>query len=240
MLPQYDRNHRTPEQQIQFLLQPGRMRGRYLGACLDSIRWGSQISVMYDLPLEGLISFIQTWMQHNEGNIEELWYDPDDSEKQFSKLTLPYIHYSSCPVDKNHQERIYDLEGKLHCAHVDTQEFTSNTSFGLPSFDQQSGVEKISISGLSSTEIAAERLDNTIIGTIRNPCYAIISELNIVLSLETILQRLRLPPFVFYYDNCEFNFDGWCLAGYVQKFWAQGPGKRPFFEKDKNYSLQRE
>ncbi len=47
---------RSPREQSQFLLQGNTMQSRYLGACLDSCRWGSETTVMYEMNVKEMIA----------------------------------------------------------------------------------------------------------------------------------------------------------------------------------------
>ena len=103
--PYVGKSNRHPENQIKFLLQPGNMEGRYLGACLDSGRWGSQDSVMYDLGIKGLIDFIQNWMGQNPRNFMELWHD---KEHVSEKLELPH----------KSDNKVLSLENIVKCLNI--------------------------------------------------------------------------------------------------------------------------
>ena len=77
-----------------FLLKDNNMKGEYLGACLDYIRWGNVNSVLYEKSVEGMVSFVKSWMDLNKENL--IWHS-QNIPKGFS---LPYFEEenSSKPV----------------------------------------------------------------------------------------------------------------------------------------------
>jgi len=193
----------------------GNMKGQYLGRCLDSCRWGSQTTVMYEMTVRDMISFIENWMHQNDENFQDLWHERT-IEELFEKFELPHIHHENCPVKEYHIGTIEDLGRRIRC------------SYKLKPI------------------------------TNLNVCYAILSDKQRILSLETVLNRLNLrPKFKRVYinpelgineprdlmsesnsvhmepnDKVEFPFDGWDLAFYVQKWYEQLPnGTAPVFEK---------
>lgn len=110
--PELEREKRGVEEQTEFLLQ-GSMEGQYLGACLDSCRWGSMQAVMYEMDVKGLIGFMQNWMEQNE-NFEELWVD--DTER-YKRIELPYVDHGNCPISPHHKSTMTDCGGRVRCAH---------------------------------------------------------------------------------------------------------------------------
>lgn len=42
-----------PKKAMKYLMEPGKMEGKYLGACLDSCRWGSQTTVLWETDIRG-------------------------------------------------------------------------------------------------------------------------------------------------------------------------------------------
>ena len=105
--PYLDKESRLPKQQAEFLVQEGNMRGKYLGVCLDSCRWGSQTTVMYEMDINGLIGFIENWMHQNAGNFQDLWHERQINEL-YKTFELPFIRNETCSVDSNHNDVILD------------------------------------------------------------------------------------------------------------------------------------
>lgn len=198
-----------------FLRKDKRMQDEYLGACLDYVRWGGQMEVMYELGTPGIIGFVQHWMKENEGNL--IWND----KKPDKNFSLPYKPHDTCKERKSHKEVVEDGEGRTRCAN--------------------------------------------------DSCYKVISEREIILPLEEVLDRLNkesrletvyCPKKVnednpkcrgleyfsrdemfhgSYNENClgherEKNitihpFSGWTLAHYVQKWHEQSSsGKASVFK----------
>lgn len=218
--PYLDKEKRMPKEQAKFLLENSNMKGHYLGACLDSCRWGSYTTVMWEMDVKGMVSFIQNWMQQNNGNFERLWHERRIDEL-YTKFELPYTHHEACPRDKEHKGTVVDLGGRMRCAHktekrfkpgfiVDYEYFdelsqTMRTDFyeNKPRLDLTDGAwdEKTGeiLPGnkkeLDNYEKQLKRFkekDRTEI--IDDVCYAILSDKAILLSLETIIKRLNLRP----------------------------------------------
>ena len=200
--PFLDKEKRLPKQQEIFLRREGNMKGLYLGACLDSARWGSQTTVMYEMIKKRMISFIHNWMNQNNDNFESLWHERK-IEDLYKRFNLPHINHEFCPVNKNHKERISDLGGRIRCSHMDKR-------YLRPSFIEQisSGgtfhfFERDPYNDLPQNESEWSDKDREIIeqyeleeptAEIIEPCYAILSEKGRILSFETIINRLNLRP----------------------------------------------
>lgn len=137
-----DKKDRSPKEQIAFLLQDGNMNRLYLSSCLDSCRWGSITSCMWEMSLNEMISFIQNWIQQNESNFLNLFQQGD-----VSKIKLPYISHGSCPrnsEDDPHIKRIRDLKGRIRCAHKTKEKLTPGYDVSYPSyFDEHIGMRRI-------------------------------------------------------------------------------------------------
>ena len=216
-----DKEGRTPKQQAEFLMEGRNMKGRYLGACLDSSRWGSPTTVLYEMNIRGLISFIQNWMKQNEDNFENLWHEKT-IEDMYKKFELPYIQHESCPRDKNHKKIIMDMGGRVRCAHVSEEKlrpsFVKDYSAGL---DNLSGMEQICFYEDKPREPLPDCAWNEETGRllpefeekdkayqkelerfeqeepvpfVTDFCYAIISDRGRILPLETVIKRLNLRP----------------------------------------------
>jgi len=59
----------SPLKEAHYLMQDGNMRGRYLGQCLDSCRWGAPETIMYELNALEMTKFVRNWMKQNKGNL---------------------------------------------------------------------------------------------------------------------------------------------------------------------------
>lgn len=254
--PFLDRQDRMPKEQVKYLLG-GNMNGLYLGACLDSIRWGAHASVMYEMNAKGLMKFIQAWMRQNTPGFDERFHERRIDEL-FEKFELPHISYEQCPRDEKHSGTIIDMEGKVRCAYVHRSVGKGRRyDLFLESFDDVSHCRR--------------RKFNSAV--VNDACYAIISDETVVLSLEKIIDRLKLHrnPVMVYCknpktgvirDGCapeivrlmtpeqlkiydpylpcpghriepekiEFPFDGWALALFVQK-WYEQCDNPPWFDK---------
>jgi len=205
-----DKSKRSPKEQTEFLMQ-GRMAGKYLGACLDSCRWGSCTTVMYEMGVKGMIDFIQNWMRQNKENFQHLWHEKK-IEELYTKFELPFIHHETCPRYKEHKGAITDFGGRLRCAHESEQKFKPSFVEYYDFFDKLSGMKRrnfhetgpdvpFSEDGFKydvdqkhyerELEIF-EKEEPTFL--VNDVCYAIISEKGRILPLETILKRLNLSP----------------------------------------------
>lgn len=199
---------------LDFLMQEERMKGEYLGSCLDYLRWGGLNTVMYNMGTKGLIKFIRHWMKLNQGNL--IWSDenpPKDSR-------LPHIKHDECPRNKTHKKTAKDLGGKLRCIELEKGDgLRPSFIMSDENFDDYSQTPKISYyedepinpvpddawdsKGLDpwyekdweeyQKEMAKFEAEKpTVIP--RGLCYAIISDEEIILPLETVLNRLNILP----------------------------------------------
>jgi len=134
-------NNKSPKKQAEFLVQKENMKGEYLSDCLDSCRWGSQTTVLYDMSIKQMISFIQKWMQQNKHNFQNL-FNERKIEEAYTKFELPYINYELCPRNKEHEGVIKDLTGRLRCAHKSQQKFKPNFVRHWDFFDKLSGMTR--------------------------------------------------------------------------------------------------
>src|SRR3989344_460171 len=195
--PFLDKEKRLPKQQEIFLRREGNMKGLYLGACLDSARWGSQTTVMYEMSKKRMISFIHNWMNQNNDNFESLWHERK-IEDLYKRFNLPHINHEFCPVNKNHKERISDLGGRIRCSHMDKRNLRPKTKTvycpGNEDFaplSKKKGCTKERLKEMDKEERLRYEDINLCPGH---------SEPN---------------------DKIEFSFDGWDLAFYVRKWWEQ-------------------
>lgn len=107
---------RLPKEQAEFLMQPNHMRGKYLGACLDSCRWGSMQTVMWEMNPVQIIEFVQNWMEQNKRNFRKLFHELT-IEEMWKKFEFPYLDRKSC------HNRILKLpDGTVECGHYETRE----------------------------------------------------------------------------------------------------------------------
>ncbi|TSC96617.1 MAG: hypothetical protein CEN88_298, partial [Candidatus Berkelbacteria bacterium Licking1014_2] len=131
-----DRQGRSIKSQTNFLLQPGNMTGRCLGVCLDSCRWDSQTTVLYEMSLDKMLNFIGSWKEQNDDNYPSL-FGQVEWEKRFNKpclpQKLPLKNHSICPrfnsvifcprFNEEHAGApvIIDRGGRLRCGHQTTK-----------------------------------------------------------------------------------------------------------------------
>ena len=176
-----DRYGRLPKEQTAFLLESDHMKGKYLGACLESCRWGSPTTVLYEMDITDMVHFVQVWLKQNNENFSSLFHYFND------KVELPYINFEVCPKNEDHKYTVFDVAGMLRC-------------------------------GYRKERVNLDTEKRTL-----EVCYAILSDKNLILSLETVITRLNIrhekPN-----NEIEFPFTGWCLAEYVEKWWQQFSG----------------
>ncbi len=178
---------------IKHLMNDERMKGEYLGTCLDYIRWGGQTTVMYAVNTSELMDFIQHWINLNKDNL--IWNNKPLPEK----FSLPYINHEFCPNNKEHKGAIMDLGGRLRCANKSKQilhgEIDSYDFFDKESNTLKTGYcEKNTEEDFEKITETSEEILNTKKHQIDNICYAILSDKGNVLSLEKVLDRLNLEP----------------------------------------------
>src|SRR3989344_4215659 len=130
-----DKSSRVPKEQANYLLKKNHMQGHYLGDCLDSSRWGSMTTVMYEMSIKKLIFFIQSWTRQNQGNFQNLWHEKKINEL-YTKFELPYMHKESC-LGENHEETILDLKGRLRCAYKNDIRFKPSFVIHYSLFDEE-------------------------------------------------------------------------------------------------------
>lgn len=202
----------NPKNAMRYLMEPGNMKGKYLGACLDSCRWGSPITVKWETDVKGLMSLIQKWRKENNDDLD-LYHEIPVNE-MYSKFELPHINYKNCPRDKDHKKTFTDLSLQVRCGERSVQSFKPSFIKSYISFDElsQMSIEnyheekpcnpsyeddygKISCDEdewnkylEESHKYKTENQSEEIIDV----CHAIISDKNVVLPFETILDRLNL------------------------------------------------
>ena len=218
--PFLKRGNRTVKGQAKYLMKPDNMHGKYLGACLDSCRWGGQTTVMWEMNIKEMISFIQAWFEQNKKIFKHLFHERKIKDL-YKRFDLPHIHDETCRRDNKHTETIKDLAGRLRCAHetkkylkpsfitsynpfdrhaqMDKFEFYESEPLNpLPTpdpFDDAMNMEDIIEMHKEEYEAYQEELylyETEKPVEIRNICYSIISDKHMILPLETILRRLNL------------------------------------------------
>jgi len=109
-----DKDGRSPKEQAEWLQQGRRMQGKYLGFCLDSARWGSPQTVMYEMAPKDMIVFIQNWMEQNKGFERKLLHEKP-IEELYKRFELPKTDNENCK--ENHETRkIVMPNGEVFCA----------------------------------------------------------------------------------------------------------------------------
>lgn len=110
-----DTQNRVPKEQAKYLLD-NHMQNVYLGLALDSCRWGSPVTVLWDMDVRGMISFIQNWMQQNEGHVKELLHERK-LEEIYTKFELPYLD-KEC---EGHKRKL-EINGRVYCGEYEVKE----------------------------------------------------------------------------------------------------------------------
>lgn len=198
------------------LLTKNNLGDEYLGACLDYIRWGGQMTVMYEKGTKEMIAFIQEWIKKNEGNL--IWHeDPPPSN-----FALPYVKRDVCPRDDKHSKnpiKFRAIDGTIRCGYTIVEKFKPSFHHSYKTFDEHSqSKRKEFIEDAPVLEIPDDAYDDQT-GDIRSEwkeeydtyqrekktfdkeeptvvvkqvCGAILSDESVILSLEEILDRLNL------------------------------------------------
>lgn len=218
--PFFDESKRSPKEQAKYLLKNGNMNGMYLGACLDSCRWGSQTTVLYEMNITEMISFIRGWMRQNKDNFQNLWHERRIDEL-YKRFELPYINHESCHSNKEHTKTIRDCGGKLRCAQFEIKKFKPSFVVSYSTFDENAKLERVVCfekepqnpihddaynkktgkllkayeDDFNEYQKELEQFENEDKSFVVNDyCYSIISDKGNTLSLETILKRLTITP----------------------------------------------
>ena len=207
---------RLPKKQAEFLLKPGNMKGGYLGAYLDSCRWGGETSVMYEMPINGMVSFIQNWMEQNKDNFQNLFHEKKIKEL-YRRFELPHIDYKVCPKGEEHKGTIEDSIGRVRCANktikklkpsfttffeyfdesnkmirMDYLECTPTHSIPDDAWNDKGDLNPIYKEEYESYNDEMDRFEEEPTFAVTDFCYSIISDKKMILPLETILRRLNL------------------------------------------------
>ncbi|NOQ55416.1 MAG: hypothetical protein GQ477_01275 [Nanohaloarchaea archaeon] len=209
----------SPEDSIRHLIKPGNMKDKSLGECLNDIKWGGQTSVMYTMGISDMISFIQNWMEQNEGNFQNLFNDKETYDF-FIGTTLPYTEHDVCQRNESHKGQIRDFDGNIRCAYSEIKKIRPSYINYFNFFDPFSELnirqyyESKPLDDLPDDawgemgqilpewkdqhdaylyEIARFE-DEEPTKEVRVHCHSIISDKGFTFSLETILKRLNLEP----------------------------------------------
>jgi hypothetical protein len=235
-------NRRSPKEQADLLQQRENMKGKYLGACFDSSRWGGETTVLYEMNIQQMLGFIQNWMRQNEANFQDLWLKKDDIENLYKTSELPYIHLDSCPRDKSHSGTFTDLAGRIRCSHRTERE--------LEAFESQEPEILVDVCYSILSDKATVLSLETIIRRLNlAPDYELVhckcspgrywrcdraNELD-KYDKENYESTGLCPGHKDKVNQIAFPFDGWKLAFYTQRWYEQLPdGKAPLFEKNKD------
>ncbi|MBI3334145.1 hypothetical protein HYZ97_01550 [Candidatus Pacearchaeota archaeon] len=184
------RDARTPEQQYVYLMESGKMKGKHLGSCLDSIRRGGLNTCYWPLAIPQLMEFIEKWRVENNDN--EQRYHELAIEELYLESELPHIDLVSCPREEEHTEKIQDGRGRIRCFHVEEQEIEAPLE-SYNSWDEHAQMARLNWMHTGDSEEKGNGRESAL-ETIIDPCYAIISDREVILPFETILQRLNLQP----------------------------------------------
>lgn len=194
----------SPEQRIAYLTINRNMGGMYLGDCFEIIRSEWYGNSFFEMTIQDMVSFIQNWMQHNENDFQDLFLQKGVGEHH-AGVELPRIDQEVCPRYKWHQGTVRDLGGRVRCSHTEEEKMKPTYLTEIKRYDSYSQTEKISFddegpipSLLDDATEEYEREKPTEI--IRDVCYAIMSEKDWVMPLETVIKRLnKIPESVFVY-----------------------------------------
>lgn len=226
-----------PAKRIVFFMENETMRDEYLGDCLDSIRWGRETNVMYNLGTSGMIQFIQRWMDLNRYNLANLW-NKKESPQDFS---LPHINNPACPISDIHKGTYEDLGGRVRCAHKETrmirEGFFNSGMIGnkiwydniephdpVPDdgYDENDEVKREYRTESDKYEKQMERYSAAKLLPVLDVCGEVISDAKMVLSLEEILDRINLEP---RYSTVYCNYRTKC-----RKLAELSPDKKEMYE----------
>lgn len=208
------------KKQIKFLLKDN-MKGEYLSTCLNKNSWTSPpyFTKVYDMGIRELVSFVQNWMQQNEGNFDKLWYEKQIG-KIYQRLKLPHLNNKTCPKNKNHKEKIKDVNGKIRCAHKSNINLRPSFIEDYNFFDKSAHTKKRYFYERAPNGKINHSLDSSLYMfdiekynldpekqhreelklfeqekksvPLTDICYTILSDKDTILPLETILKRLNI------------------------------------------------
>lgn len=204
--PGFKFNINRREDHLKFLIKHERMKGEFLGTCLDYIRYGSMNGVAFPMTVYQLIGFIQHWMKLNKDNL--IW----DEQPMPANFDLPRINYNRCQRNNTHTKTILDAGGKLRCAHIEKHTVREGFNYSYNYFDEFSNLNETVICDdkprepdgdddgsvdedeFDRYEEKQERYEQAREVEVISPCYAIINEGRRILELETVLDRINCAP----------------------------------------------
>lgn len=203
----------SAEESFEYLMKPRNMKGKYLGACLDSCRIGVTTGCIWKTNIRGLMNFIQRWREENNDN-PELYHEMSLS-KLYKKFELPYISHDSCPRDKSHSGTITDTGRRIRCSHKSTLYLKPSFIKEWETFDELSQMKTIELFEDTPSDSSycdedgdiyypepkyenylkdKARYDSEEPIEVVDICYSILSDKNVILPFETILRRLNHSP----------------------------------------------
>lgn len=214
-----ERSERTVREQTDFLLD-GNMEGKPLSICLDSSRWGGQTTVLYEMSVVDLVSFVENWMRQNGENSRNLFLEKEDL-KYYRNTKLPYVHHKTCPSGEKHTGMIKDLNGAIRCAHTKEEKMKPNFVNYFDSTDIYSQMRRRKYFEMKPRDPVPddaydfktgklnsfwkkeeedyekelkkfEKEEETFV--VKDTCFAILSDKGTTLPLETVVRRLNLAP----------------------------------------------
>jgi hypothetical protein len=209
-----DRGGRSPKDQMEFLMQDGNMKDKYLGFCLDSCRWGGRTTVMWETDVRGLMNFIQEWRGQNNDN-HDLYHERSINEL-FTRFELTHRKHDKCPRNEDHKEIMRDVAGRIRCGHIysksvrpsfarkdreEVDELSQTVGFRVyeqepddPRYEDDDGDWIVPEPEYSRYIREKEKWAKEKPVEIFDVCYAIIDDRSVVLPFQTILERENLAP----------------------------------------------
>jgi hypothetical protein len=197
----------SPKDSIDYLMQPGVMRGEFLGACLDSCRIGTMTTCRWPTDVYGFMKLIDRWKEEN-GDDPALYHEKSIDEI-YNKFELPWINHDSCPRDGKHLGTFCDLAGRIRCAHKTVEKIKPNFEWrGGPYWDFHAQMDRFDYSNNEPNEPGGDCGDedyDVYLEEMRkfngaeevdvvDVCYSVIKDTDSPLALETILRRLNILP----------------------------------------------
>jgi hypothetical protein len=228
---------KDPSQETEYLMQDGNMKDRYLGQCLDSCRWGSLETVLYEMNAFQMVGFIKNWVKQNRDSLKFHF------EKVPPDLELPYIKREKCPRNSDHRLKNKGLDGTVRCIDEDVKKFRRGSFESEIYYDSLSqsrrkeyhkvnpvsyknlrneGYEKDFIDKIKKSSVLRKTFGIEPKGTVilKERCGAILSDKESVIPLVEIIDRLDVFPGSMYYcrGKCkdpflnEFELDRACFG----------------------------
>ncbi|MFH1451943.1 MAG: hypothetical protein ABIF88_02075 [archaeon] len=202
---------------IKYLIDnPQFMKGRLLGACLDSCRIGTMTTCYWPTDVRGLMDLIQDWREVNDYNPS--FYHERKLGELYSRFELPRITHEKCPRKETHKETLTDLAGRIRCAHrevtlmkpsfirTDPLSWDKHGQTSLRSFYEEMPCDPSSEDDETGEDLTdrieyekylrlRDEFENEEPIKVLDICYAILREPeNVPLSFESVLKRLNIQP----------------------------------------------